>query len=49
VVGSVLESSRCSLQVPGLPDYDVDEARVDSCRGCFLGSLLSSDAFPHGG
>jgi hypothetical protein len=49
VFGPILESSRCSLRLPGLPGNEVDEARVGSCRGCFVGSLLGGDAFPRGG
>jgi hypothetical protein len=41
--------SGCSLQRLGLPGDEVDDARVGSCRGCFVGSLLGDDAFPCGG
>jgi hypothetical protein len=48
VFGSVLESSGCSLWLLSLPSDEVDGARVGSCRGCFVGSLLGDDAFPRG-
>jgi hypothetical protein len=48
VFGSVLESSGCSLRLLSLPSDEVDGARVGSCRGCFVGSLLGDDAFPRG-
>jgi hypothetical protein len=41
--------SGCSLQHPGLPADEVDDVRVNSCRGCFVGSLLGDDTFPCGG
>jgi hypothetical protein len=47
--GSVLESSRCSLCLPSLPDDEVDNVRVSSWRDCFVVSLLGDDAFPRGG
>jgi hypothetical protein len=45
VFGSILESSGCSLYLPGLPGNEVDEAQVGCCRGCFVRSLLGCDAF----
>jgi hypothetical protein len=53
VFGSVLESSSsifgCSLRLPSLPGDEVDDTRVGSYRGCFMGSFLSGDVFQHGG
>jgi hypothetical protein len=48
VFGSVPESSGCSLRPLSLPGDEVDNARVDPCRGCFMGSFLDSDVFPRG-
>jgi hypothetical protein len=45
----VLESSGRSLLSSGLPGNEVDDARVDYWRYCFVVSLLSDDAFPPGG
>jgi hypothetical protein len=46
VFRSVLESSLWPL---GFPGDEVDDVRVSSCRGCFVGSLLGDNIFPHGG
>jgi hypothetical protein len=45
----VLESSGHSLLSSGLPGNEVDDARVNYWRYCFVVSLLSDDAFPPGG
>jgi hypothetical protein len=49
VCGFVLESSKCSLRLPGLPGNEVDTVWVGSWRDCFVVVLLGDDAFPQGG
>jgi hypothetical protein len=47
--GPVLESSGCSSRLLGLPSDQVNDARVNSWRDCFVVALPGNDAFQHGG
>jgi hypothetical protein len=46
----VLKSSRLSLSLYslGLPGSEVNDAQVNSWRGCFVMSWRGGDFFPHG-